>query len=385
MNALPFTRLPVIENRPPGVYTRGMPARTVLLSFVGNRDPYVENTEELGPVLSLLQARPFARVFLFCTGPDYLERARMVEQAASGFRDQASRFTAVALELDSPVDYAEIFVKLRRSVEELVAGLEGGPRNLSVLLDPGTPQMQTAWFLLVRSGLLAARLLQGVPPRFAGGTYKVREVDLSAGVLPEVRPPEARSSAMAAPLADYAAAEVAPPFPADEVAEPPRGPGPEAVVLRGGERLVGQSPGFLQALEQAQRIAAYDITVLILGETGTGKGLLARYIHESSARAAYPFVAVNCATIAPALAESELFGHLKGAFTGADRDRPGKFRSADGGTVLLDEVGDLPPEIQPKLLRTLEERTVIPVGADAEVRVNVRILAATNQDLPALI
>lgn len=112
-------------------------------------------------------------------------------------------------------------------------------------------------------------------------------------------------------------------------------------------------------------------SVLIRGETGTGKGLLARYIREQSSRQDQPFVAVNCATIGPSLAESELFGHVKGSFTGASRDRIGKFRSAEGGTVFLDEISDLPLEIQPKLLRALEAKTLVPVGADKELKVPV--------------
>jgi transcriptional regulator with PAS, ATPase and Fis domain len=149
--------------------------------------------------------------------------------------------------------------------------------------------------------------------------------------------------------------------------------------------LVGQHPAFLEVLEKARRVAAYDISVLIQGETGTGKGLLARLIHENSARASGPFVSLNCSAIGASLAESELFGHVKGAFTGADHNRPGRFRTAEGGTLFLDEIGDLPLEIQPKLLRALEEKTILPVGADAEVKVNARILGATNQDLPTLI
>jgi transcriptional regulator with PAS, ATPase and Fis domain len=152
-----------------------------------------------------------------------------------------------------------------------------------------------------------------------------------------------------------------------------------------GERLVGRDPAFLEVLEKARRAAAYDLSMLIQGETGTGKGLLARLIHENSSRAGGSFISLNCAAIGAALAESELFGHMKGAFTGADHNRPGRLRTAEGGALFLDEIGDLPPEIQPKLLRTMEEKTILPVGAGAELTVNVRILAATNQDLPQLI
>ena len=160
-------------------------ALRVLMSFVGYRDPYPSGTAESGPVMSLLAEKVFDRVVLFCTGSEYLERARSIEQIVRG-RDVAPTFTFVNLELGSPVDYEEIYVALRDAARRVVESIEHHRSTISVLLDPGTPQMQTSWFLLVRSGELDATLLQGIPARFAGGAYKVKEVRLDDSVLPRV-------------------------------------------------------------------------------------------------------------------------------------------------------------------------------------------------------
>lgn len=146
-------------------------------------------------------------------------------------------------------------------------------------------------------------------------------------------------------------------------------------------RLLATSPAMLEVLQTLERVAPSDATVLIEGESGTGKDLLARRLHELSERASGPFVAVNCAAIPAELLESELFGHTKGAFTGATRSRDGKFLQAHEGTLFLDEIGALPAPLQAKLLRVLQEREVDVVGGGAPVPVDVRIVAATNADL----
>ena len=145
--------------------------------------------------------------------------------------------------------------------------------------------------------------------------------------------------------------------------------------------MVGNSPALLEALHKVERVAPIDSTVLILGETGSGKELFARAVHNRSTRSQRPLVKVNCGSIAPGLIESELFGHVKGAFTGAIDKRVGRFELADGGTIFLDEVGELPLDAQVKLLRVLQEQEFEPVGSSRTVRVSVRVIAATNRDL----
>jgi len=151
------------------------------------------------------------------------------------------------------------------------------------------------------------------------------------------------------------------------------------------EDIVGSSEALRKVLHQVAKVAPSDSTVLILGETGTGKELIARAIHKRSKRAGRAFIGVNCAAIPPSLIASELFGHEKGAFTGATQRRMGRFEAANGGTIFLDEIGDLPPETQVVLLRVLQEREIERVGSNKPIPVDVRVLAATHRDLNALV
>ena len=152
-------------------------------------------------------------------------------------------------------------------------------------------------------------------------------------------------------------------------------------LIRRHSDVIGESPAIRHVLDQARQVAATDSTVLLLGETGTGKELIATEIHEASARRARAMVRVNCAAIPSTLIESELFGREKGAFTGAVARQTGRFESADQSSIFLDEIGDLPLDVQVKLLRVLEERRIERLGSSAAIRVNVRIIAATHRDL----
>jgi anaerobic nitric oxide reductase transcription regulator len=149
-----------------------------------------------------------------------------------------------------------------------------------------------------------------------------------------------------------------------------------------GSEIIGTSPIIRRLRREIEIVAGTDLSVLIQGETGTGKELVARAVHAASARRSEPIIHVNCAALPETLAEAELFGHVRGSFTGAAGDRPGKFEVADGGTLFLDEIGELPLTIQPMLLRVLQDGEIQRVGADRPIKVNVRVLAATNRDLP---
>lgn len=342
-----------------------------LISFVGMRDPYPPDEDEPGPLLALLIAQHFDQAWLLCNGAAMLERARDLEREA---REEGvlTRFHPVDFPLKDVIDYAEIWERLQKSLnaikEEAAAPeLACARGEWSFLLDSGTPQMKTCLLLASRTGIFPATLIQGVPPRFAGGTYKARRVRLDGLPCMEAPPPKADSEPI---TVLYMTAEIEP----DEATASAQAPGP-----------VARGPLFKDALERASRAARFDEPVLLLGETGSGKTLLARRIHDLSRRKGGPFIEVNCSAIPEAMAESELFGHLRGSFTGAEKERSGKFRAAAGGTLFLDEVGDLCAEVQAKLLKALDERAICPVGADSPIKVDTRVVAATNRDLSALV
>ncbi|WP_342030520.1 sigma-54 interaction domain-containing protein [Paraburkholderia sp. SG-MS1] len=253
------------------------------------------------------------------------------------------------VELVSPINYAEIYEKVSDELGQ--ARLPRHGVELTFHLSPGTPAMAAIWIMLAKTRF-PAHLIQ--TSRQHGLETVDFSFDLASDFLPEYLQ---RSDARIQRLANA------------------------RVPVPGFEKIIHADQGIATQIERARRIAAFDVPVLILGETGTGKELFAEAIHSSSRRAAQPFLAVNCGAISKELANSELFGHRKGAFTGAMADRPGHFREADGGTLFLDEIGDLPLDAQVRLLRALQEKEITPLGESRPVKVNVRIIAATHRDL----
>lgn len=326
----------------------------ILLTFTGFHDPYskglIGEEDQPGPILSLLKVRSFDAIYLLST-PNTEGNAA----GTLGVLAEHPGAQRVFAPLHDPTDYGAIFKHLRSITKEITERHPGADYFVSVA--SGTPQMHACWVLLTASGEFPARILHVRPPRFVTADAPlVSEVNLTGAHFPIVR---ARPSGIAA--------------------EEGREPDVQQALSELG--LVGDHPKILSALNVAAALAPSTASILILGATGTGKELVAKFIHRLSGRPLEKFVAVNCAAIPKELAESVLFGHCKGAFTGATSDQMGKLEQADGGTLFLDELGELSLAAQAKLLRVLEDGLVDAIGAKKPRKVDVRVIAATNQNL----
>ncbi len=376
-----------------------------LLTFTGYHDPYsvglIGDEEQPGPILSLLAAEAFEKVILFAT-PNTADQTAGTEEALRQ-RHEGLEVEVRDLPLEDPTDYLAILRELRAHLEQIQA--QDPHLDAAVSVASGTPHMHACWLMLVASGEIPARILNVRPPRFVTSEKPlVAELDPTAPGFPEMR--RARQPEPERPGAGFAARAMRPSTrPQAEPAGAPMekaagevlgelplevlcGPltEPEVDVARAMREmgLVADHPLMGKAVEHAALMADRDVTILIQGDTGTGKEMIARLIHRLSGREGR-FVTVNCAAIPDQLFESWMFGHKKGSFTGAVRDQKGKFEIAGGGTLLLDEVGELDAPMQAKLLRVLQDRIIEPIGADRGREVDVRILAATNRDLKAAV
>jgi transcriptional regulator with AAA-type ATPase domain len=330
----------------------------VLLTFTGFHDPYsetvVERRKQAGPILSIVDAIGFDRIVLFDT-PGTADNTRLTATALNDQHPEIPVDVHHAEELKDPTAHLRILAFLRKTLPPILKQFPDAQFIISI--SSGTPSMHACWLLLVADGTIPARIVYGHPPRHAEDAYRVSEVDLSSEAFPEITP---RIHPAVLDTGDFLADL------------------PGACQNLG---IVGTDHGFLAALDRAARVARYDSHVMILGETGTGKEHVARLIHQMSPRSRGAFVVVNCAAFPEALVESMLFGHKKGAFTGAIRDQAGEFDNATGGTLFLDEIAELPVTSQSKLLRVLQDGQLKPLGAQKAHSVDVRVVAATNTDL----
>jgi DNA-binding NtrC family response regulator len=351
---------------------RTMPTRRILFSWIGYADfralaatlPSDQQAEVLrglnpptplvgqaGPLKSLLDQEHFDEVHLLTSHPR--QRNQLYARWIGG------KAVLHLVKVKDPTDYSEIF----RIVDTELASVVPLPRTpreeLCVHLSPGTPTMTAIWVLLGKSKYHPATFYQTHEGRAWVTTVPF---DLVVDFVPQVlRDRDVKLQMLA-------------------------GQGPQEV--EGFQAIAGDSRGIRMAVGRARRAAQRDVSVLILGESGTGKEMFARAIHDASPRRSGPFVAINCAALSRELLEAELFGHKKGAFTGAVEDRDGAFKEADGGTLFLDEVGECDPALQAKLLRVLQpadnqpcRRVFCRVGSSRPLTSDVRIVAATNRDL----
>jgi len=332
-----------------------MSTQSWLVAWIGKTDHEAAEGKlgnDLGPIATALtgDAR-YSRVYLL-TNYEFSRSKKYctwLEKTAGYSPKQVDLFQ---IDLDSPIDYAGIYAEVAANLKE--AGLPRDDVDLTFHLSPGTPAMAAVWIILAKTRF-PAHLIQTSRER---GLEPVNFFfDLASDFLPEFL---RRTGDRIARLTE-GAKEVAPEF----------------------NKIVHRSAAVRSQIDLARRIAVLNVPVLILGETGTGKELFAEAIHAASSRSGEVFVPVNCGAIAPELANSELFGHKRGAFTGAVGERKGHFQEASGGTLFLDEVGDLPLDTQVRLLRALQTGEVTPLGASKPVKVNVRIVAATHRDLAA--
>jgi DNA-binding NtrC family response regulator len=349
-----------------------------LVCFVGQRDPRPSygvtgpvGEPVDGPVLALINHHRFDQVYLLCNSDDTFERATQIRFECDD-DPELPKVNILSVDIRDIIDHSGIYRSLLGATTLLRERYEHRSPRWSVLLDPGTPQMQTAWILLVRSGAFDATLLQGIPPRFNNGVYTCREVNLSDEALPTILPLGERTAVVTERTATGKKVDDLPAKSFDDI-------------IDSGDLVIRDS-STLKVFRQAWQVAGFDHeNHLILGETGTGKSELAEWIHRSGPRAAKVFHPINCATLTPATAESALFGHKKGAYTGAESDRPGALRTADGGVLFLDEIGDLNLELQARLLTVLDGQPFLPMGSDESVTVDVVVIAATNKDLQEMV
>jgi transcriptional regulator with PAS, ATPase and Fis domain len=321
--------------------------KNVLVSWIGATD--LDSTERAGelsgPIASAINAVHFDALELIYNYPD----ERVAPYMAHLLKDESKcSIYARKANVNSPIDYREIYL----AADKLLSELETADISLSILLSPGTPTMQAVWVLLGKTRF---------PCTFyqASKEQGVQEVDIPFRLTAEYLPTAAQLNKLE--LSSLMASGVEPDAAFDDI--------------------LSSSPVMHQLKVQAQILATHELPVLITGETGTGKELFAKAIHQASLRREQPFIVLNCGAFSTELIDSLLFGHKKGAFTGAIADKPGAFEQAHNGTLFLDEFGELDSAAQVRLLRVLQDGKYTPLGDTKERHSNFRLITATNKNL----
>lgn len=332
-----------------------------LISWIGESDhKAAENPRDdnVGPIANALLAPiHYDRVFLL---------TNYAHQRSVDFCNWLEKKTSYKdidlqdIELSSPTNYAEIYQNVCTTLIDIK--LPSEDVELTFHLSPGTPAMAAIWIMLAKTRF-PATLIQSAKKILEDGsnTFTIESVNFSFDLANDFLPEFLQRTDARIERLTTISPEAAPEF----------------------AKIIHRSELMREQIDLARRFAVHNVPILILGETGTGKELFADAIVKVSRRAVGPFVAVNCGAISKDLINSELFGHKKGAFTGADANRNGHFQAADGGTLFLDEIGDLPLDAQVRLLRAIQQGEVTPLGETKPVKVDVRIIAATHRDLMA--
>jgi transcriptional regulator with GAF, ATPase, and Fis domain len=328
----------------------------LLVSWIGTADlraPRAEDKTDVGPVAQAIAARKFDRILLLADQDPARLRAYEGWLRARGSLRPKVGLKIERVALTSPTNFDEIYSAVTGVLDAYLKELGDRP-ELTFHLSPGTPAMASIWVILGKTRY-RAELIQSSKQKGVETASIPFEISLAPEFVTDVlRIPDKK-------LEDLSA-------------------GANAEAARFGD-IIYRSEAMERLVARAKKAAPRSVPVLVEGESGTGKELLARAIHQASTRSAKPFQVVNCGAIPADLVESELFGHVKGSFTGATIDRLGHFEAAHGGTLFLDEIGELPLAAQVKLLRALQEGEIRRVGDTKTLQVDVRLIAATNRDL----
>jgi transcriptional regulator with PAS, ATPase and Fis domain len=319
----------------------------ILVAWIGRTDLKAGRGDAevgSGPICQAAKAYPYSSIHLL-SDFEPGDAKSFVKWLAG---EVSAKIQLHLVKLSSPINFGEIY----QGVVAVLNQLTATSAEVTYHLSPGTPAMQSVWILLAKT-THPARLIQSSPE--AGVEDANIPFDISAEFIPQILQ-----------QSDRRISEIAQGSPSEDAEF---------------ANIVHRSAVMKRVVDQAKRVAIRSIPVLIEGESGTGKELMARAIHRASARSSKSFVTVNCGAIPPELVESEFFGHKKGSFTGAIVDRKGHFENANGGTLFLDEIGELPKPVQVKLLRTLQEGEIVPVGSSDPRKIDVRVIAATNRKL----